>query len=392
MKAIFLMLGLAGLISATPVFAQKGELSNARSQFEKYNNLYTQPARAAAATTALNEAKASIDKASANDKTATLPETYAIKGGVYAELASRETDPGNSPLFATAEEALKKAKELDKNVDDISIIENGYRILLTVRYNAGINAFKADKYELAYQSFNAYLALKPDDTTALYLTGVSATNAKMYDQAISSYNKLLTTNSSKKLSAYTDLSIIYLAKKDSAAALKILKEGTDKYPHDANLSKAMIALSLQKGDSKGLTDKVEADIAANPKNKLNYYQAGQLYNSIKNYDKAAEAYKKAIEIDPNYFDAYLNLGVVLLHPAVELFNTAQNLPANKQKDYDEAMKKSMDYFDAAKPVLLKAVELNPNSYQALVNLKKYYVAKNDNANSADIQQKINNLK
>jgi len=392
MKIKILMFGLAGLLAVQPVFAQKGELSNARDQFSKYNLIYTQKALATAATAALNEAKTSIDKASANEKTATLPETYTIKGGVYAELASRDAEPIASPYFATAEEALKKAKEFDKKDEDASIIDNAYRTLLAIRYNAGVSAFKAGKYESAYQDFNAYLTVRPDDTTALYLTGLSATNAKMYDQALSNYNKLITINYSKNADVYTDLSFIYLAKKDSAAALKILKEGTTKYPKDANLSKGMIGLSLQMHDIKGLAEKLEADIAADPRNKLYYYYAGQLYTSLKNYDKAAEAYKKAIEIDPNYFDAYLNLGSVLLHPAIELYNAAQNLPANKQKEYDDDVKKAMTYFEIAKPALLKAAELRPTSYEALFNLKKYYVAKSDNLNANAIQKKMESLK
>jgi len=388
-----LIFGLGALVSAKSVFAQKGELSNAREQFNKYDGLYRQKAFAAQATTALNEAKTSIDKASVNEKTATLPETYAVKGAVYAALAFRDSEPGTSaPLFATAEEALKKAKEADKKEENTTIIENAYQTLIVIKYTAGVKAYQEGKYESAYQDFYFYRTVKPDDTTALYLTGLSATNAKMYDQALSNYNKLITINYSKNPDVYTDLSFIYLAKKDSAAALKILKEGTVKYPKDANLSKGMIGLSLQMHDTKGLAEKLEADIAADPRNKLYYYYAGQLYTSLKNYDKAAEAYKKAIEIDPNYFDAYLNLGSVLLHPAIELYNTAQNLPANKQKEYDDDVKKAMTYFEIAKPALLKAAELRPTSYEALFNLKKYYVAKNDNVNANAIQKKMESLK
>jgi len=67
MKIKFLMLGLLGLISTT-AFAQKGELNTAQSEFEKYEGLKTQPALG---LPSLNKAKESIDKAAANQKTAT---------------------------------------------------------------------------------------------------------------------------------------------------------------------------------------------------------------------------------------------------------------------------------------------------------------------------------
>jgi hypothetical protein len=56
----------------------------------------------------------------------------------------------------------------------------------------------------------------------------------------------------------------------------------------------------------------------------------------------------------------LNLGYVIISPAIDAYNAANKLPTNQQKAYDAAMAKANAQFDLAKPYLLKAVELNPN--------------------------------
>ncbi len=40
-----------------------------------------------------------------------------------------------------------------------------------------------------------------------------------------------------------------------------------------------------------------------------------LYHNMKDYDKALDFYKKTIEVDPQYAEAYSNLGLVLLMKA-----------------------------------------------------------------------------
>jgi tetratricopeptide (TPR) repeat protein len=393
MKVKILIIGMISLISASSVFAQKGELSNAQDQFNKYQGIRGQKSFAAMATAAINEAKTSIDKAAANEKTAKLPLTYAVKGSIYAALAYRDTVPSTqTPLFATAEEALKQAKDADVKGENKKMIDDAYQTLIVIKYNTGVKYYQSGKYESAYDAFHFYSTVRPDDTTALYLTGLSATNAKMYDEGIKNYQKLLTTKYSKNATVYSDLAYIYLAKKDTASAIKAVSEGAVKYPNDANLARREIELNLQTGKAKEIIAKIEAAIAADPKNKTLYYYAGLAYNSSGNLAKAEESYKKAIEIDPTYFEAYLNLGYVLLNPALLLHNSANKLPANKQKEYDEQMKKSNALFDLAKPTLLKAVELRPNSYDALYNLKTYYLGKSDMVNANATQKKIDALK
>ncbi|NCD71958.1 tetratricopeptide repeat protein [Mucilaginibacter agri] len=417
MKIRFLMTGVLGLV-ATATFAQKGELNNAQTEFDKYETSRGNKVTASIAATSIVAAKTSIDKAAVNEKTANLPQTQALKGAIYSSLAVQDSVPATSaPLFATAEEAVKKAKELDTKGENKKLIDHANVNLAQYQLSKGVKSYQDKDYKSAYKAFDYYRTVLPEDTNAIYYTGLAAANANMLPEAITNYNKLLTTNYSGKERVYTDLSSLYLMNKDTVGALKVVSDGVAKYPTNADFRRREVEIYLQTGRQKEVTDKINAAIANDPKNKSLYYYGGLTYSTAaesaakdlktakdpaakataqkskeENYAKAAEMYKKALEIDPNYFEANLNLGYVLINPAIDLYNAANKLPANQQKAYDAAVAKAGAQFDLAKPYLLKAVELNPKSYDALNNLKTYYLGKKDAAHAAEIQKQIDALK
>lgn len=427
MKIKLLMACLLGFVSAA-TYAQKGELNNAQSEYDNYSvssqSAQKVPMLKAKAKSSLASAKTSIDKASTNQKTATLPQTYALKAAIYGALASEDSVKTTTAAdYATASEALKQAKAADTKNEYAKLMNDATVRLEQYQLNIGVAAYQSKQYEDAYKAFDAYRQFAPEDTTAIFYTGLAATNAgntdpgKYYPLAINNYNKLITTKYSRNAQVYLDLSAIYLRSKDTANALKAVGAGVAKYPTDGDLRKRQIEIALQSGKQADLLTNVQAAIANDPKNKTLYYYAGLTYSqladennaksakektaatknalhqkALDNYAKAAEMYKKAVELDPSYFEANLNLGYVLVRPAIDMYNAAGNLPANKQKEYDQEIAKAGVQFDVAKPYLQKAVDLNPKSIDALTNLLSYYRGKRDNANAAKIQAQINTLK
>jgi len=424
MKIKLLMAGLLGLVSAT-TFAQKGELNNANSEYDKYEQLRTQKTAVfiTTANTSLSNAKTSIDKASINEKTAALPLTFALKGAIYSALALQDTIPATAaPLVSTAEEAIKKAKDLDTKGDNKKLIDAANLNLAQYYLTAGVKEYQNHNFDQAYKSFDYYRVILPEDTNAIYYTALSAANAgskdpKYYAYAITNYNKLVTTKYSGNAKVYYDLSTLYLLSKDTVGSLKVAAEGVTRYPANSDLRKREIEIALQTGKQNDILVKIQSAIANDPKNKTLYYYEGLTYSQVgdeanaksakakdvatknslhqtalDNYAKAADLYKKALELDPDYFDANLNLGYVLIKPAIDTYNAAVNLPANKQKEYDAAVAKAGIQFDIAKPYIQKAVDLNPKSTDALTNLLSYYRGKRDNANAAKTKAQIDALK
>ena len=83
-----------------------------------------------------------------------------------------------------------------------------------------------------------------------------------------------------------------------------------------------------------------------------FYDQGMMDFSMAEFDKAIESYRKAVEIDAGYFDAWHALGMAYLR-------------AGKIQDAIEAGKRS--------------VEINPNDMLAQTSLSMYYMKAGDKA-------------
>jgi hypothetical protein len=425
MKIKLLITGLLGLVSVAS-FAQKRELSNAKDKYDSYNVEKANKVTMDQGIKDLADAKASIDKAILDPKTGPMPLTITLKASIYSTLTVNDTVPATSyPNYKIAYEALQKAKAVDslkKDADNEKYIQNAQLNLAQYMFNKGRAEFQNKKYEDAYQSFSQFHALRPaDDTLSLYVSGLAAANAgatnpKFYAYAIANYSKLVTTAYSQNQTVYPDLSNIYLATKDTADAFKVIGEGVTKYPANNSLRQREIEIGLQSGQQDQLIGKIEAAISSDPKNKTLYYYEGLTYSQIAesfeakekktkdaaakktlddqksaNFSKAADQYKKALALDPEYFEANLNMGYVTIKPAIDDYNAANELPTSKQKEYDAAIAKAKVEFEVSKPYLLKAVELNPKSVDALENLKTYYLGTKDTADANATEVKIKAL-
>jgi hypothetical protein len=433
MKIKFLIAGLVCVASTSTVSAQKYLLTEAKEKFDKYLVLNKVQATYTEADKNLTEARAAIDKVAVHEKTAQLPTTFALKAALYSTYAMRDTIEAKTlPLYTTASEALVKAKELDAAGENKALISEATRNLAQYQLNKGVTAFQAKNFDVAYKAFDTYRQMSPKDTIAIYYSGLAAIAAKNPQAAVKAYTDLLPLDFSKKESIYLDLSSLYLFDlKDTANALKTVSAGIEKFPNSADLRKREIELNLQAGKAQEVLGKIEAAIANDPKNKNLYYYAGLVYTTFGNnaaeeidklkatsgkdlktsqlpafltkldplltkkqgyMTKAADMYKKALEIDPSYYEANLNLGFALLSPAIDSYNYANNyLPPAKQKEYNAMLAKSTAQSDLAKPYLVKATELKPENADGWRNLKNYYLATRNTAEANNIQKKIDAL-
>ena len=86
----------------------------------------------------------------------------------------------------------------------------------------------------------------------------------------------------------------------------------------------LINYYLTAGESEEALQYLNMAKEGDPGNKSYHFAEGTLYDKMGNEEKAVAAYEEAIEIDPTYFDAYYNLGVMYYNKAVEYFTEANN--------------------------------------------------------------------
>lgn len=391
-----LTLGIFITAVSASAFAQTYEIETAKTEYAKYISLKQSPKLAGPAIT---KAKESIDKAVAHKRTISDPAAWTYKALIYAELAV--TDSANksnpNPLVVEAKEAIKKATELDVNGANKANIDAANDILYAIQVRKALKLFNSKSYGEAYPEFVKGLDYIPADTIVNYYAGVSAQNSKDFSAAIKHYNELLKTNFSYNPDVYTNLAEAYAATKDTVAAIKALSEGYAKYPASNQLLSREIEFSLNSGRYKDIVSKIEEAVEKNPTNKFYPFYLGIAYAGLNDVAKAEAAYKKAIAIDPNFVEAYINLGTVIMNNGIDAYNTANKKYANRSlkpaelAEYNTIKKKATAEFDKALPFITKATELDPKSKMAWSSLRTYYQGKSNNAKVLEINEKLKTL-
>ena len=150
----------------------------------------------------------------------------------------------------------------------------------------------------------------------------------------------------------------YKAKGDTAKWVESLKEGILKFPENQYFFANLVDYYSGSNQASKAMEFADDMLAKDPSNKLYLYVKAYLYHNMKEYDKAIEFYKKTIEADSQYAEAFSNLGLVLIMQAQEYSDKATT-DINDPK-YAEAQAVVKKLYEQARPYYEKARELKPD--------------------------------
>jgi tetratricopeptide (TPR) repeat protein len=374
--------------------AQKSEISAAKNNYALYEvGMQTKTSMKKQLET-LNLAKESTDKAIANKKTQDDPELWAYRALIFSSISVTDTvnKANANAAFDTAKEAIAKAKTLDTKKEFAKITESAEKNLSIMMQNKGVAAFNKKDYKEAYNSFKFIADVMPQDSLFNMYTAMAANSSQLYDEAIKYYRKTIELNP-KNPGLYQELERVYMAKNDTAGALKVIEEGRAKHPENMNLIFDELNVYLNRGEAAKQIAKIENAIAKDPTNKTLRFVAGIAYSANKENDKAVEAYKKALEIDPAYSDAIYNLAVIYINKGNEYITAANKLPTNKASDakYNSLKKQFETELGNAMPLLEKARELNPKDVNTLTTLREVYIKLNKLDKAAEVKKTLDQM-
>ena len=208
------------------------------------------------------------------------------------------------------------------------------------------------------------------DTAIIFNTAITAQRVKKYDEAISYYKQAI----SYKYSGGDAVSLLaqcYKESGDQENYILTLKAGFEEYPSNQALLGGIINYYLLEAENTEEAFKyLQLARESDPNNPQFYSAEAHLYDKVGDLDKAKEKYKKAIEIDPNFFEAYYNLGVIYFNEGVELTDEANKITDNKK--YQEAKEIADNKFKEALPYIEKSLELKPDDTSIMATLKTLY--------------------
>ncbi|MBG6111872.1 tetratricopeptide (TPR) repeat protein [Flavobacterium sp. CG_23.5] len=408
MKSKYVILASALLISVA-TFAQKDQIKAAEKALKGGNS-----------QEAVNILQAA-ESASATAPDAEKAQFFFVKGNAYLDLANKKVDTDkNLSLAAKAYQDLISAEKASGKIKfstqaAASVTEIKFKLI-----NNAIADSKVEKHaDSAKKLYDAYL-LDKKDTINLYYAASTYINAKDYDTALKLYDDLKTLNYSGKGTSY--LAVNKLSSQEDVFATaqerdRMVKLGTHEKPRTevipskrGEIYKNMALILVQKGKTEEAKKAIAAARIANPDDvsltltEANLYldtkdfdmykkliaevltknpndadltfNLGVISGNAKNYVDAEKYYKRAIEIKPDYINAYLNLAIMKLDGDKVIFDEMNKL-TNSEKDnkrYLVLKKQREGIFMGALPYLEKANELDPKNKEVASTLLSVYSA------------------
>lgn len=343
----------------------------------------------------LDKAKEAIDGAVQNETTRGVAKAWYYRGSIYHAIfeSTDEKFKGLKPgSLGEARKSYEEALVLDSKKEFSDDIMKRLEIVASQSLNDGVDQFKAENYRGAMLAFGLSADINQKhfnrvDTLGIYNRALAADKAGETKVAMDDFVYLTTVGfgGSKMFSILVNM---YLDRQDTVSALDALTKGQAKYPEDGTLITQALNIYLSSGRDQEAYAKNEQAIAASPANPVLYYIKGNLADKMGRKEEAIAAYKKAIELKPDYFDANYNLGAMFFNDGAEMANQANKIPTSKMAEYDAAKKKFDAKFQEALPYLEKAHKLNPDDVGTMQSLRQLYTRLGDLSKAGDMKKKM----
>jgi tetratricopeptide (TPR) repeat protein len=351
----------------------------------------------------LDAAEERINDALEHDKTKEWPRTYIVAANLATERFKNDKD---EEKIIKAADYYFKAAEYDRKGDEkgrgIGKAEKELKVALTFfmpeLQNAGIEAFNNKEYETAMEIFERVIGLNklplyeadnlPEDSVFIYYTGLAASRSENWSKAEDFFNQTIDLKYGEG-DAILLLHEVYAESGDSSKMAANLKRGFELFPEDDRILTTLINFYLQTEQNEEALNYLNSAIEKDPTNFSFYNARGVLYDLSQDYEKAEVEYKKALEMNPEYFEPTLNLGVIYYNRGAEEMNEANDLTDNKA--YEAARKEAEATFRKALPYMEKAHELRPDDLMVLETLKNLYYRFDMNDKYNEIDAKLKEL-
>ena len=384
MKKLFLVMALALAVVATG-FAQKANVNKAKNK-----------AFPVEGTPDYQGAKSDIDAALVNDETKDLANTWFVAATIYEAAAKTESD-----LIVAGEDALKayeyylKANELDQLPDAkgkvkpkltkkiTAGISNIYRYYLLVNY--GVEKQKTQEWAKAYNALITHVSI-PDlpfmvvnelpiikkDTAYYeikYFAAQFAWANEDSEKAISILEEIKDKDYNNN-AVYQMLSQYYIDSKDTANYVAVLEKGLVKFPQEFYFLGNLINYYVFGGQPQKATELLDKAIANDPNNAQLYSVRGSMLEVLEDIDGAMANFDKAIELKPDFKDAWLGKARLIYNKAFKMEQKALEIRDFKLSDQEVA--KALEVYKESIPFFEKVIELDAEDFETMKTLRSLF--------------------
>ena len=338
-----------------------------------------------------------IEQAIQNPKANVKNKTWRYRGEIYLNISK------DSALFAAYPDALVRAKdsymkaqELDSKGSYASEIQVGLGQVQMAASNAGIGNYNTGNFGAAgaFCDLGAEIAqaFEATDTMAIYNSALCYEKAGEVDLAVARYRACADIEYQVP-NVFLFISNLYRENGREAEALETLAEARGLYPREQSLIIEELNIYLTNEEFDKAKENLALAAEQDPTNEILWFSLGSVLDNLGNADEAIEAYKKALEVKVDYFDANYNLGALYFNQAVQGINAANDMwkprmtkaESNAQKQLEDDAKA---LFETAKPYLEAAHATDVDDLETMRSLRDIYARTGDDDKMLELTAKI----
>ena len=406
-----ILVAIACLVVAF-AFAQKKELKAAEKAI-KSNNY-------AEAKAALGQAEGMLS--SMDDK---LTSKYHL-------LKAQALYAGGSGNQDDVDKAIEELKAVgSSDAADAADLKN----LMVKNFLEKANAQYGNKqYAQAAGNFENIFRVSPQDTAFLYNAAISADLGQEVDKALDYYHELKDIGytgietefyavekasgeekpfsnknerdlyiksgdyikpsekktDSKRPEIVKRIALLYVSQGKNDEAISAVKEARSQKPKDIDLIITEANLYYQLEDLDRYKALIQEATTLDPNNADLYYNLGVVSADAKDIENAEKYYKKALELNPSYVNAKMNLAALILSEESDIIEEMNGLgnSAADDKRYDELKEKRLNVYRKAIPYLEGVLEQDPENDAAIKTLMNMYSAIGNDAKAKEMKAKL----
>ena len=295
-----------------------------------------------------------------------------------------ETEPIYPGALEESKKAYLKAIEIDpaaqkKATDGLIKVMNAYRSVAGNVNKIGKSAEAGQNFGAAYEIGSMDIINDKDADSWAYYAGVFGAITEDFDATIKYLSPLAEAGTFEENGdTYYYLAYAYQKKGNFEEAEKNYLKGIEKYPSNQKLLQDLISLYIEmKEDPSKVIPYIKKGQESDPNNVVFFLAEGIAYNSMKEYDKAIEAFNNALKVNPDYFEALYSIGTSYYEKAGQLNTELSNVDYTNAKLRDELTAKIYEAYRNALPSLEKAHSLKPEDRSTVEFLKSIYFVLRD---------------
>ncbi len=357
MKKLILSVAILGLSGS--VYAQKSEVAEAKKSWDLFQAM-SQIQNLDKNLKLLNKGLGHTDNAIVNEKTKGTLQPWALRASLASAIAILDTVSSENALTKQkiAEEAVAKAKLLDKKDEEKDNLANAELNIANAIQSRGIRAFNKKDFEVAFKVFTEITEKNPKDTTMFLNAGVAAKQYGNFTDAVKNFKKVASLNAPDSKSLLLEaINIQLINLKDTTAALTTIDEALSKYTDDPAFVGIQTDIYITRNEIEKSQTSLNKLIAKDPKKAIYQFLLGETY------------YKQALLIQ----------------------NDRVKLDTKKVKEYNALTAKMTALIDKSLPYYKTAQELDPTAVHTLEALKQVYGFKNDTKNYEAVKKILDEL-